>query len=77
MPVASEFLPPPKIIQHGITEWKSATCTVIAKVCLTQYIYYAIYVNVTKLNSMALVHKQTIPTGRPPLVAEVVANFCG
>jgi hypothetical protein len=31
----------------------------------------------TKLNSMALVHKQTIPTERPPLVGEVSANFCG
>jgi hypothetical protein len=32
---------------------------------------------VLQLNSMALVHKQTIPTKRPPLVGEVSANFCG
>jgi hypothetical protein len=30
-----------------------------------------------KTNSMALVHKWTIPTERPPLVGEVSANFCG
>jgi hypothetical protein len=28
-----------------------------------------------KLNSMALVRKQTIPTERPPLVGEVSANL--
>jgi hypothetical protein len=27
--------------------------------------------------SVALVHKRTIPTERPPLVGEVSANFCG
>jgi hypothetical protein len=31
----------------------------------------------TKLNSVALVSKRTIPTERPPLVGEVIANFCG
>jgi hypothetical protein len=31
----------------------------------------------TKLNSVALVLEQTIPTERPPLVGEVTANFCG
>jgi hypothetical protein len=30
-----------------------------------------------KLNSVALVCEQTIPTKRPLLVAEVSANFCG
>jgi hypothetical protein len=29
----------------------------------------------TKLNSVALVRKRTIPTERPPLVGEVSANF--
>jgi hypothetical protein len=29
------------------------------------------------LNSVALVHKRTIPTERPPLVGEVNANICG
>jgi hypothetical protein len=28
-------------------------------------------------NSVALARKTTIPTERPPLVAEVSANFCG
>jgi hypothetical protein len=32
------------------------------------------YTNKTK--SVALVRKQTIPTERPPLVGEVMANFC-
>ena len=31
----------------------------------------------TKLNSVALVREQTIPTERPPPVGEVSANFCG
>jgi hypothetical protein len=30
-----------------------------------------------KLNSVAVVHKRTIPTERPPLVGEVSANLCG
>jgi hypothetical protein len=28
-------------------------------------------------NSVALVLERTIPTGRPPLVSEVIANCCG
>jgi hypothetical protein len=31
----------------------------------------------SKLNSVTLVRKRTIPTERPPLVGEVSANFCG
>jgi hypothetical protein len=30
-----------------------------------------------KLNSMVWVRARTIPTERPPLVGEVIANFCG
>jgi hypothetical protein len=30
-----------------------------------------------KLNSMVRVRERTIPTERPPLVGEVIANFCG
>jgi hypothetical protein len=30
-----------------------------------------------KTNSVVLVHERTIPTGRPQLVGEVSANFCG
>jgi hypothetical protein len=33
--------------------------------------------NHKKNNSVAVVHKRTIPTERPPLVGEVSANFCG
>jgi hypothetical protein len=29
-----------------------------------------------KLNSMVWVHERTIPTEQPPLVGEVIANFC-
>jgi hypothetical protein len=38
------------------------------------YIYIYIYI---KLNSMVWVHERTIPTERPPLVGEVIANLCG
>jgi hypothetical protein len=31
----------------------------------------------TKLNSVAVVRKRTIPTERPPLVGKVSANLCG
>jgi hypothetical protein len=31
----------------------------------------------TKLNSMAIVRKRTIPTERPPLVSEINAKLCG
>jgi hypothetical protein len=31
----------------------------------------------TKLNFMVWVRERTIPTERPPLVGEVIANFCG
>jgi hypothetical protein len=30
-----------------------------------------------KKNSMVCVRERTIPTERPPLVGEVIANFCG
>jgi hypothetical protein len=30
-----------------------------------------------KLNSMVWVRERTIPTERPPLAGEVIANFCG
>jgi hypothetical protein len=34
-------------------------------------------VKTKKLNSMAWVRERTIPTKRPPLVGEVIANLCG
>jgi hypothetical protein len=30
-----------------------------------------------KLNSMVCVRERTVPTERPPLVGEVIANLCG
>jgi hypothetical protein len=33
--------------------------------------------NPLKKNSMVWVREQTIPTERPPLVGEVIANLCG
>jgi hypothetical protein len=30
-----------------------------------------------QINSMVRVRERTMPTERPPLVGEVVANFCG
>jgi hypothetical protein len=30
-----------------------------------------------KKNSMVCVRERTIPTERPPLAGEVIANFCG
>jgi hypothetical protein len=41
------------------------------------YKNWAYYVLKTKLNSMVWVRERTIPTERPPLVGEVIANFCG
>jgi hypothetical protein len=35
------------------------------------------YNKLKKLNSMVCVRERTIPTERPPLVGEVIANFCG
>jgi hypothetical protein len=43
----------------------------------TDYVVRQRYINAIKTNSVALVRKQTIPTERPPLVDEVVANFSG
>ena len=36
-----------------------------------------VYLGTAIKNSVALVHKRTIPTERPPPVGEVSANFCG
>jgi hypothetical protein len=36
---------------------------------------YPLYLK--KLNSMVRVRERTIPTERPPLVGEVIANLCG
>jgi hypothetical protein len=35
------------------------------------------YKQIIKKNSMVWVRERTIPTKQPPLVGEVIANFCG
>jgi hypothetical protein len=46
------------------------------------YVHAALYShdepvgNLHKKNSVALARKQTISTERPPLVGEIIANFC-
>jgi hypothetical protein len=45
--------------------------------CSLCCIIYSIYKTKLKLNSMVWVHERTIPTERPLLVGEVIANFCG
>jgi hypothetical protein len=40
-------------------------------------LYNTSQTNKKKLNSMVRVRERTIPTERPPLVGEVIANFCG
>jgi hypothetical protein len=41
----------------------------------TTTIFFLIIIIIT--NSVVLVCKRTIPAGRPPLVGEVSADFCG
>jgi hypothetical protein len=52
--------------------------TIRAKV-IPGFISHVVYVHALKLklNSMVRVRERTIPTERPPLVGEVIANFCG
>jgi hypothetical protein len=40
-------------------------------------LHLVVNVTKTKLNSLAVVCKRTIPAERPPLVGEVSANLCG
>jgi hypothetical protein len=48
---------------------------------VTSIVYVSVTVSLVlrrrKKNSMVLVRERTIPTERPPLVGEVIANFCG
>jgi hypothetical protein len=44
--------------------------------CLIMILRITVY-NYYKLNSAALVSKRNIPTELPPLVGEIIANFCG
>jgi hypothetical protein len=41
------------------------------------HILHLFAINWTELISVALVHKWTMLTKRPPLVGEVSTNFCG
>jgi hypothetical protein len=42
-----------------------------------QWVHQHAMANEAKLNSMVWVRERTIPTERPPLLREVIANFCG
>jgi hypothetical protein len=42
-----------------------------------QNVHLVVRTSKTKLNSVASIRDRTIPTERPPLVGEVIANFWG
>jgi hypothetical protein len=44
---------------------------------LFYFLHYGNSVAVDLTNSVAWVRERTLPTERPPLVGEVIANFCG
>jgi hypothetical protein len=54
-------------------------CILSCQVSLVTELDSIVFHNSTKLklNSMVGVRERTIPTERPPLVGEVIANFCG
>jgi hypothetical protein len=37
----------------------------------------AVPIELSKINSVAVVRERTVPTERPPLVGQVSANLCG
>jgi hypothetical protein len=47
------------------------------RVVCTHWIGGWTWLDAVKKNSMIWVRERTIPTERPPLVGEVIANFCG
>jgi hypothetical protein len=57
------------------------THTTSVRSCLSQDIQFQLikwlFFPCLTFSSVALVHKRTMPTKRPPLVGEVSANFCG
>jgi len=56
--------------QQNVKKW-------VSFFCFSKEIHRVLYIELTKLNSVALVRTRTIPTERPPPVGEVSANFCG
>jgi hypothetical protein len=54
-------------------------CLTLYRNCNQQHTLWHVGANwyISLVNSVALVHKQTIPTERRPHVGEVSANFCG
>jgi hypothetical protein len=60
----------------GLRQGICMCCTGSFKKYLSLYIGTKLKLKL-KLNSMVLFHERTIPTERPPLVGEVIANFCG
>jgi hypothetical protein len=71
------FLPP----RVGTT-WEGSSFTSLIKIMYGTAHCWVLamcssYMTKTKLNSMVWVRERTIPTERPPLVGEAIANFCG
>jgi hypothetical protein len=66
------------VVIYNSRRWQKPTNPVdmfhILQPCLTSPAMHWVW---QKLNSMILVRERTIPTERPPLVGEVIANFCG
>jgi hypothetical protein len=52
------------------------TATVILMFMIVMALVILMFMMLNK-NSMVSVRERTIPTERPPLVDEVIANFCG
>jgi hypothetical protein len=60
-----------------VNELKIEPIFLTVKKILINIIIIVLYLRVTptKLNSMVGVRERTIPTERPPLIGEVIANF--
>jgi hypothetical protein len=70
-------------VHHSILLWTNSIRCIISLTFLPQGSVSALSVKFIcntvnkKKNSMVWVRERTIPTERPPLVGEVIANFCG
>jgi hypothetical protein len=57
--------------------WKSGFAALDMHI-MSYYLYMFLHIQTKKqTNSMVWVRERTTPTERPPLVGEVIANFCG
>jgi hypothetical protein len=57
--------------------WEVYTLPCLVTFCFSSFITGCSKMTVAKKNSMVWVRERTIPTEQPPLVGEVIANFCG